>query len=187
DAQAKFSFAINENRQHAPAPAPVVRLKDCIRVLDGFGRSLEVILPKLRDGYVTEDSGTARSLALENPEAFFLAPSGECFHNVTVTGGKPRAEGPLALKRELRETQQKLDAVDRELGQAELAAAALSKELADLTRLLDAKSEELRGAERESANQSAALRQMDSEVQRLERRLQDWTLQNERNKDARAA
>src|SRR6185312_6482738 len=28
---------------------------------------------------------------------------------------------------------------------------------------------------------------MDSEVQRLERRLQDWTLQNERNKDARAA
>ena len=34
----------------------VVPLKDCIRVLDGFGRSLEVILPKLRDGYVAPDS-----------------------------------------------------------------------------------------------------------------------------------
>jgi chromosome segregation protein len=109
DAQAKFSFAadgIGPGHEHQQG---VTRLKDCIRVLDGFGRSLEVILPKLRDGYVTEDSSVARTLALENPEAFFLAPSGECFHNVTVTGGKPRAEGPLALKRELRESQQKLE------------------------------------------------------------------------------
>ncbi len=187
DAQAKFSFAADGIGPGYEQKQGVVRLKNCIRVLDGFGRSLEVILPKLRDGYVTEDSGTARSLALENPDAFFLAPTGECFHNVTVTGGKPRAEGPLALKRELRDTQQKLDVVERELGQAEIQAAALAKELAELTRLLDARSEELRTTERESANQSAALRQMDSEVQRLERRLQDWTLQSERNRDARAA
>ena len=185
DAQAKFSFAGDNTIQSYGEQQGVVRLKECIRVLDGFGRSLEVILPKLRDGYVTPDSDTARTLALENPNAFFLAPSGECFHNVTVTGGKPRAEGPLAIKRELRETQQKLEHVERELGQAEITAATLSKELADLTRLLDIQSEERRNAERESANQSAALRQMDSEVQRLERRLQDWMLQNERNKDAR--
>ena len=187
DAQAKFSFAADGIGPGHEQKHGVVRLKDCIRVLDGFGRSLEVILPKLRDGYVTGDSETARSLALENPEAFFLAPTGECFHNVTVTGGRPRAEGPLALKRELRETQQKLDAVEGELAQAEIAAATLGKELSELTRLLDAKNEDLRAAERESANQSAALRQMDAEVQRLERRLQDWTLQSERNKDARAA
>jgi chromosome segregation protein len=185
DSQAKFSFAGDNSIQSYDQQQGVVRLKECIRVLDGFGRSLEVILPKLRDGYVTPDSETARTLALENPNAFFLAPSGECFHNVTVTGGKPRAEGPLALKRELRETQQKLEKVERELGQAEITAATLTKELADLTRQLDVQSEERRNAERESANQSAALRQMDSEVQRLERRLQDWTLQNERNKDAR--
>ncbi len=54
------------------------------------------------------------------------------------------------------------------------------------TRLIDAKSEERRLAEKESANQSAALRQMEMEVQRLERRLQDWTLESERNRDARA-
>ncbi|MGB0124447.1 MAG: chromosome segregation protein SMC, partial [Silvibacterium sp.] len=187
DSQAKFSFAGEPDVPGHEQHKGVVRLKECVRVLDGFGRSLEVILPKLRDGYVTDDSSIARTLALENPDAFFLAPTGECFHNVTVTGGKPRAEGPLALKRELRESQQKLDSVERELGQAEILAAALAKKLGDLTRLLDGKSEELRTAERESANQSAALRQMDSEVQRLERRLQDWTLQNERNRDARAA
>jgi chromosome segregation protein len=187
DAQAKFSFTGEANGNHYEQQHGVVPLKNCIRVLDGFGKSLEVILPKLRDGYVTLDGETARGLALENPNAFFLAPSGECFHNVTVTGGKPSAAGPLALKRELRETQQKLEVVEKELGQADIAAASLARELAELTRQLDIKTEERRNAERESANQSAALRQMDSEVQRLERRLQEWNLQSERNKDQRNA
>jgi chromosome segregation protein len=187
DAQAKFSFAGQHATPSYNHEEGVVRLKDCIRVLDGFGSSLEVILPKLREGYVTPDSDTARGLALENPHAFFLAPSGECFHNVTVTGGKPRAEGPLALKRELRETQQKLEAVEGELSRSEINVAELTKTIAELTRQLDVKSEERRNAERESANHSAALRQMESEVQRLERRLQDWILQSDRNKDARAS
>jgi len=42
---------------------------------------------------------------------------------VTVTGGKPGGEGPLALKRELRDTQLKLADLERELGQAETRAA----------------------------------------------------------------
>jgi chromosome segregation protein len=184
DSQAKFSFAAGEGAAHGVRQG-VVGLKDCIRVLDGFGKSLEVILPKLRDGYVTADSDTARTLALENPDAFFLSPSGECFHNVTVTGGKPRAEGPLALKRELREAQAKLDKVEAELAQAETAAATLNHEVQELTRQADLKTEERRIAERESAHQSAALRQMDGEVQRLERRLADWTLQTERNRSQR--
>jgi chromosome segregation protein len=187
DSQAKFSFAGDDTVTHHNSLRPIVPLRNCIRVLDGFGRSLEVILPKLRDGFVAPDSETARSLALENPSAFFLAPSGECFHNVTVTGGKPGAEGPLALKRELRDSHQKLAEIDRELGQAEIRVAMLTKTLADLTRALDVKSEERRVAERDSANQSAALKQMEMEVQRLERRLQEWTLESERNRDARAA
>ena len=187
DSQAKFSFAGDDAPMQPHQTHSVVPLRNCIRVLDGFGRSLEVILPKLRDGFVAPDSEVARTLALENPNAFFLSPSGECFHNVTVTGGKPGTEGPLALKRELRETQKKLAVVERELSQAEILTATLTKTIAELTRTIDVKSEERRQAERESANQSAALRQMEMEVQRLERRLQDWTLQNERNRDARTA
>ena len=91
-------------------------MKNAIRVLNGFGRSLEVILPKLRDGYIVPDPTFARELALENPHAFFLSQSGECFHNVTVTGGKQRAEGPLSMKRELRD-------VLRLLGELEQASA----------------------------------------------------------------
>jgi chromosome segregation protein len=184
DAQAKFSFAVEEGAGLQPRSG-VVGLKECIRVLDGFGKSLEVILPKLRDGYVTEDTETARSLALENPDAFFLAPTGECFHNVTVTGGKPRAEGPLALKRELRDAQKKLSEVEAQLAQSETATATLAHALTELTRQIDVRSEARRQAERESAQESAALRQMDGERQRLERRLQEWTLQGERTRNQR--
>jgi chromosome segregation protein len=189
DSQAKFSFApglvqpLSDSRQGDDG---VVRLKDCIRVLDGFGSSLEVILPKLRHGYVVPDSEVARSLALENPEAFFLAPNGECFHNVTVTGGKPSAEGPLVLKRELRIAQQALARTEEMLARVDLETTQLAHRTEELARQIEIKSTERRKAEQESANTGAALRQLEAEVNRLERRLSDWTLQADRNKQALA-
>src|SRR5258708_10911752 len=103
DSQAKFSFVVDEATHQAPPGHSIVPLKNTIRVLDGFGKSLEVILPKLRDGYIVPDASMGRNLALENPDAFFLSQSGECFHNVTVTGGKQRTEGPLSMTREFRD------------------------------------------------------------------------------------
>jgi chromosome segregation protein len=190
DSQAKFSFAPGEypplaTTQNGDASREgVVRLKDCIQVLDGFGKSLEVILPKLRDGYVVPDSESARTLALENPEAFFLAPTGECFHNVTVTGGKPSVEGPLALKRELRDVQQTLALTEEQLAQAETHAVELTHMVAELVQQIEEQSVARRQLEQESANTGAALRQLEAETARLERRLQDATLQAERNKQA---
>ncbi|HYK49156.1 MAG TPA: AAA family ATPase, partial [Terriglobales bacterium] len=52
DSQAKFSFAVNESAHQVQPERPIIPLKNAIRVLNGFGRSLEVILPKLRDGYI---------------------------------------------------------------------------------------------------------------------------------------
>jgi chromosome segregation protein len=162
-------------------------LKDSIRVLNGFGNSLESILPKLKHGYLVDDSGDAQQLAEQHSHAFFLTPDGECFHNTTVTGGKPATEGPLALKRELRETEKKLSGLETSLRQAENEAAALTRTIEDLTAQLEARSEERRQAERDTANQGAALKQMEAEVQRIDRRLQEWTMQAARNKDAREA
>jgi chromosome segregation protein len=162
-------------------------LKDSIRVLNGFGRSLESILPKLRDGYLVENSGEARSLAARHAHAYFLTPEGECFHNATVTGGKPASEGPLALKRELRETETKLAKLETNVAQAETEAAALTRTIEELTAQLEARSQERRQTETDTANQGAALRQMESEAQRIERRLQEWLTQAARNKDAREA
>jgi len=162
-------------------------LKDTIRVLNGFGRSLEAILPKLKNGYIVEDVALAQRLSEQHSRAFFLTPGGECFHNTTVTGGKPASEGPLALKRDLRETERKLAAVEGNLVEAESESATLARSIEDLNRRLEARSEERRQAEHDTANQGAALRQMDAEVQRIDRRLQEWTLQAARNKDAAEA
>ena len=185
--QGTFPFAEGMTSTTRPDRDGVVPLTECVRVLNGFGRSLEVILPRLREGFVTPDSETARHLALSNPQSFFLAPSGETFHNVTVTGGKPRTQGPLALKRELAEIQTKINALEAELSQNELATQALTREIAELTSTLDHRNHERRDTERESANSGAALRQMEAEAGRLERRLQDWQLALARNKDQRGA
>jgi chromosome segregation protein len=166
----------------APGLTP---LKDSIRVLNGFGRSLEAILPKLRDGYLVEDPDEALRLAAQYEHAYFLTPEGECFHNATVTGGKPASEGPLAIKRELREAEGRLAKLGTGLAQAEAEGAALIQSIEELSAQLEARSEERRLAERDSANQGAALKQMEVESQRVERRLQEWTAQAARNKDAR--
>ncbi len=77
-----------------------------------------MILPKLGNGYIVPDAETGRALALENPDAFYLALSGECFHNVTVTGGKKLAEGPLQMKRDLREVQRQIEELGAQAGRA---------------------------------------------------------------------
>jgi chromosome segregation protein len=162
-------------------------LKDSIRVLNGFGRSLEAILPKIKHGYLVQDSEQAQRLAAQHSSAYFLTPEGECFHNATVTGGKPASEGPLALKRELRETESRLAKLEAGLSQAETEAAALTRTIEELTSQVEARSEQRRQAETEAANQGAALKQMETEEQRVERRLQEWAAQAVRNKDAREA
>jgi chromosome segregation protein len=171
DSQAKFSFSVDESAQAVTAGHSVLPLKHAIRVLNGFGRSLEVILPKLRDGYIVPDPGFARDLALENPDAFFLSHSGECFHNVTVTGGKQRAEGPLSMKRELRDVVRQLGGLQAALRDQELRAFALGREIKDLTSLLERLESEKRDADTQALTSSHLLQQLDSEMGRAAERL----------------
>ncbi len=171
DSQAKFSFAVDEAAHSAPPGRPIVPLKSTIRVLNGFGKSLEVILPKLRDGYIVPDSGVGRELALENPDAFFLSPWGECFHNVTVTGGKQRAEGPLSMKRELREVLRLLEELERALRDEEARVLMLGREIKELTSLLDRLEEEKREAEKAAMTSGHMLQQLDGEMGRVGERL----------------
>ena len=171
DSQAKFSFILDEAAHSAPPAAQILPLKNTIRVLNGFGKSLEVILPKLRDGYIVPGSDVARGLALENPDAFFLSQSGECFHNVTVTGGKQRSEGPLSMKRELREVLRQLEDLERGLREEETRVLRLGHEIKDLTSLLDRLEGERREAEHQAMTSGHMLQQLDSEMTRVGERL----------------
>jgi chromosome segregation protein len=183
DAQAKFSFAASDAPPPStPRPEELVSLKNCIRVLNGFGRSLEVVLPKLRDGYITPDSNVARTLALENPDAYFLSPAGECFHNVTVTGGKQRAEGPLSLKRELREVSRQAAELEAAMVNEQSKVQALGREIAESTKVLHKLEEEHREAEKIALTSGHALKQMETELARTEQRLNTYQLELDRNR-----
>src|ERR1017187_5202675 len=72
--------------------------------------------------------------------------------------GKPASEGPLALKRELREIDGRLAGLEKNLAQAETEAAALARNIEELAAQLEARSEERRIAESDPANQGAALK-----------------------------
>jgi chromosome segregation protein len=177
DSQAKFSFDFNESMHHVSHADTVVPLKNCIRVLDGFGKSLEVILPKLGNGYIVPDPEVGRSLALENPDAFFLSQSGECFHNVTVTGGKQRSQGPLSMKRELREVLLQMGELERAIGEKEAYIATVGRDIAELTGLLQRLEDEKRESERQAMTSEHTLRQLESEMTRVRERL--TTYENE--------
>jgi len=171
DSQAKFSFVVDDAARRNP-PGAIVPLKNAIRVLNGFGRSLEVILPKLRDGYLVPDPSFAKELALENPDAFFLSHSGECFHNVTVTGGKQRAEGPLSMKRELRDVLRLMGELEQALRHEETKVLTLSREIRDHASLLDRLEHEKREGENQALSSGHLLKQLDAELTRVSERTQ---------------
>ena len=185
DSQAKFSFSVTDAPPPSLRPDELVSLKNCIRVLDGFGRSLEVVLPKLRDGYIAPDSNIAKSLALENPDAYFLSSNGEVFHNVTVTGGKQRTEGPLSLKRELREVVKACGDLEAAMQNEQGRVQTLEHELKELTRLLGNLEEERREAEKQALTSGHALKQMETELARTEQRLNNYRLEFERTRSER--
>jgi chromosome segregation protein len=174
DSQAKFSFNFDEVANHVTHSDAVVPLKNCVRVLDGFGKSLEVILPKLGNGYIVPDPEVGRNLALENPDAFFLSQSGECFHNVTVTGGKQRSQGPLSMKRELRDVLVQMSEVERAIGEKETYIAALGRDITELTGLLQRLEDEKRESERQAMTSEHTLRQLESEMGRVRERLSTY-------------
>ncbi len=180
DSQAKFSFLGEEGSYQGAQRDTVVPLKHCIRVLNGFGKSLEVILPKLGNGYIVPDPNVGRELALQNPDAFFLSQSGECFHNVTVTGGKQRSEGPLAMKRELREVLRQAAEVERAMAEEQTRVAALMREIGELTRLVQRLEDDKREAERQAMTSGHTLQQLENEMARVRARLSTYAGETQR-------
>jgi chromosome segregation protein len=171
DSQARFSFLADESHHYSPLNDTVLPLKNSIRVLNGFGKSLEVILPKLGNGYIVPDPAVARELALSSPDAFFLSQTGECFHNVTVTGGKQRSEGPLSMKRELRDVLRLLEELERALREKEMLALTLGREIKEHTSLLDRLEDEKREAEKQAMTSGHLLKQLESEMSRVRERI----------------
>jgi chromosome segregation protein len=81
---------------------------------------------------------------------------------VTVTGGKQRSEGPLSMKRELRDVLRLLEELERALREKEMLALTLGREIKEHTSLLDRLEDEKREAEKQAMTSGHLLKQLEA-------------------------
>jgi chromosome segregation protein len=91
---------------------------------------------------------------------------------VTVTGGKQRAEGPLSMKRELRDVLRILGELEEALRTEEHRVLVLGREISEFTALLERLEQEKREAEKQAMTSGHMLKQLDSEMSRVAERMQ---------------
>ncbi len=168
----------------AEAAGPVP-LRHCVRVLNGFGRSLEQILPKLGSGFILDDAARARTLAAENPAAYFLTGEGECFHNQTVTGGTRAGAGPLTVKREWRELAAREGELQAAVAKLETELAVLARDLERIAARRSALGQQHAALEKEILTRGQALKQLEGEAARALERGQHLQLEWDRGQEER--
>ena len=117
-------------------PGIVGRLRDTLRLTNGFAKAPQGLLPRLARCFLVSDRGAAQTLATANPDCYFLLQDGISYHGHAVSGGRKSVGGPLALKRELRELsgqveirQREMDEAAAELEDLERGTASLAEDL----------------------------------------------------------
>ncbi len=138
----------------------IANLNDVLRLTNGLRNSALECLPRLGQSYLAADRAAAQRLALEYPELYFLLPDGVCYHGHTVSGGKKSSSGPLALKRELRETRAQVQTRERELQQAAGRIGELERDIQRIEQEL----ERIRTAQQAEEKEAVAL---DHEMRKL--------------------
>ncbi len=120
-------------------PGVLGRLRDMLRLTNGFAEAPQGLLPRLARCFLVTDRGAAQMLATANADCYFLLQDGVSYHGHAVSGGHKTAGGPLALKRELRELsgqvetrQRESDELSGELEELERGTAILAEDLEQL-------------------------------------------------------
>ncbi len=117
-------------------PGVVGRLRDTLRLTNGFAQAPQGLLPRLARCFLVDSRATAQRLATAYPDCYFLLQDGVSYNGHAVSGGRKTGGGPLALKRELRELSANVEAREREteamtaqLEELEHSTAQLAEEL----------------------------------------------------------
>ncbi len=105
---------------------------------------------------------------------------------MTVTGGKQRSQGPLSMKRELRDVLRQMGELERAMGEKETQVAALGRDIAELTALLQRLEDEKRESESQAMTSGHTLRQLENEMTRVRERLSTYERELRRVADEQA-
>jgi chromosome segregation protein len=168
DADGRATFLVHPESSAASPLAPdlshepsvVGRLRDTLRLTNGFQKAPQGLLPRLARCFLVSDRSSAQSLATANPDCFFLLQDGVSYHGHAVSGGRKSAGGPLALKRELRELSGQVETRERDVDERTSEIAELERGIALLAQDL----EHLRGLQQTQEKDALA---MDHEQRKL--------------------
>ncbi len=166
-------------RQDEPAttltalPGVVARLDRLIDFRDPLGAAAKRFLPRLRSAYLVENAAVAERLATEHADCQFLTPDGTCYQGRIVTGGRVSEAGPLATKRQLRELETRIAALEQEAATVQATLAALGHQLRETEQELVAHTARQLEAGKALAAASHAWQQACAECERFETQLAD--------------
>jgi chromosome segregation protein len=183
----RATFLVHPEPAASAAPAPlngepgIARpLAEVLRLTNGLSHAALACVPRLAQCFVANDRASARRLAVEHPELYFLLPDGVCYHGHAVSGGRKNSTGPLVLKRELRESKVQLSTRQKQLDET---AARIEELEAEIARL-EQERERLRAAQQNQEKEALALdhemRKLAEELSRASSRLSVARLELER-------
>ncbi len=155
-------------------------LRDQVRLTNGLSAAPASMLPRLAGCVLVENHETARTLAVEFPDRYFLLPDGVSYHGHTVTGGKKTGAGPLQLKRELREVSAKAREAAQRMEQTAASLEASEREAASLAEALDRARAQQQLREKEALALEHEARKLAEEANRAAQRLSVARLELER-------
>ena len=130
-------------REQGTVVAPLTEL---VRFTGTLESEAGHVLHAVRSAFVVANPEAAEALALKYPAFHFLTREGEHYHYRLVRGGNGTSQGPLALRRELREVRGEAD----DLAHKTRAAEETKKAAANCLRELEEQGERLLGDRQEA-------------------------------------
>jgi chromosome segregation protein len=156
------------------------RLRDTLRLTNGFAQAPQGLLPRLARCFLVEDRSTAQRLCTAYPDCYFLLPDGVSYNGHAVSGGRKTGGGPLALKRELRELSVQVDVRERETDQLTAELEQLERETALLAEELEHLRQQQQAQEKDALALDHEQRKLAEEFARSGSRLSVARLELER-------
>jgi chromosome segregation protein len=173
-------------------PGVLGRLRDMLRLTNGFAQAPQGLLPRLARCFLVSDRGAAQSLATANPDCYFLLQDGVSYHGHAVSGGHKTTGGPLALKRELRELgiqvesrQRESDELTGQLEELERGIAVLAEDLEQLRTMQQAQEKDALALDHEQRKLAEEFARAGSRLSVARLELERLTREDERSRAQR--
>ena len=183
DLEGRATFVVetaNSTKDTSKPEVPLRRLTEHLRLSNGLTGQVGSLLPRLANCFLADSPDQARHFAEAHPELYFLLDDGRCYQGSTLTGGRKKSSGPLALKREVREVTTALNIKERELSIQVKTQEELVREITQLEAEVDRLRQVQQGREKDAVALQAEQRKLTEEHNRAQSRISVSRLELER-------